>query len=303
MALDPRYYYTYRDLVNAGIHPEWALGATGNFGWETADFTSPRSKFPGENSAGYPHFNGDRLTRFNEYRSKHGNADLFDHNANIGFIIDELQTKFPGLWNKMQFAPKKGENPTMVFADEYERPGVPAYEGRIGKAESLRAALGRNQFADVPPGPVNTYQPRTPGMEYGVVPFNPNTSYDPKAGQPTGNASSEVDVEKYRRIWDNVTSAVNGQDPKAMQSGFDNKQAGEMPTPRSKNGPSNNFGTGTYGAQGGPNIWDMSMARAGLAGMENPAYDDYNFNKTKGKGTDRLAEIIGLASVLRKFYG
>lgn len=273
--MDPRYYYTYRDLVNQGVHPEWALAATGNFGWETGDFKYPRSRVPGENSAGYPHFNGDRLTRFNEYRSKHGNSDIFDHNSNIGFIVEELQTQFPGLWDKMRQAPQKGVNPVEAFMSEYERPGVPALEGRMGRANALRGALGSNQFANVPAGPVNEYQPQTPGMEQGVVPFNPN------AGQPTGNASSKEDIEKYKRIWETIQSKIGGK-------GTEGKSG--MPEPPSQ------F---SMGAQGGPNIWDMSAARAGMAGMENPAYADYDISKKKE--TERLAEILGLAAALRKF--
>ena len=280
--MDPRYYYTYRDLVNQGVHPEWALAATGNFGWETGDFKYPRSRVPGENSAGYPHFNGDRLTRFNEYRSKHGNSDIFDHNSNIGFIVEELQTKFPGLWSKMRQAPQKGVNPVEAFMSEYERPGIPALEGRMGRTSALRNALGSNQFADVPAGPVNEYQPKTPGMEVGVVPFNPSV----QAPSQTYKVEEDPMTKDYPNIWKAIMEKAQAQNsPKAAMMGG-------MPQP---------FAGGNYGAQGGPNIWDMSMARAGMAGMENPAYEDYDINKRYGKPNDKFAELLGLVSALRNF--
>lgn len=238
MAFDPR-QYAYKRLVDSGVHPYYAAAAVGNFDHETGGFKYPKSLVPGENSAGYAHWNAGagRLQPFQKYMNQRGVEDFLDPQTNMDYLINEdMPRNYPKLWNRMKTQPHSLEAATKDFMETYENPAAATagLGSRTSRAQKLYQLMQGN------PAPQQLPQSPMPQRAAEPVQAAPMSQQFPNIwGELTKN-SQNATMEDAKK------TASTNQSPTTKVP-----QTGEMPKPNSKP----------------PGYGNMGMARAGMAGL------------------------------------
>lgn len=84
---------------------------------------------------GLAQWTGPRRTQYEGYARDRG-SDLADTNAQLDFLLWELNNTERGAWNALQ-GTSDARSAAQVFSDKFLRPGIPHMDRRLAEAERL----------------------------------------------------------------------------------------------------------------------------------------------------------------------
>jgi hypothetical protein len=134
-----------------GWEPQQAAGIVGNLDFESAGM-NPNAVGDGGKSHYLPQLNGDRLTKLHQYAASKG-ENIPSFGTQLEYVQKELEQ---GNGGQALRNARTVEDATKIFSDQYERPGVPAMQGRIKRAHSAISSLlspTEARAAEIPASP------------------------------------------------------------------------------------------------------------------------------------------------------
>jgi hypothetical protein len=127
------------------MSPQAAAGIVGNLMHESG--LEPARPGDSGTSVGWAQWHANRADDFREWTAANGYDSTTDE-GNYAYLIHDLKTNYPKVWEKLQKA-KTADEATDIFMNDFENPGTPVRSSRIGHA---RSALARYTGATSLPG-------------------------------------------------------------------------------------------------------------------------------------------------------
>lgn len=141
-----------RAAEDLGIPLEAAAGLAGNLAAETGDFRHMQEISPlvpgSRGGFGWAQWTGPRRREFEAYAAQH-NLSPSSNEANYGFLIHEIKTKYPRVLAALKQA-RTPDEAAMIVERHYLMPGIPNSAGRLGRSRRIyeQVSTSRNkQFA------------------------------------------------------------------------------------------------------------------------------------------------------------
>lgn len=140
----------YRDRLqqDLGISREAASGIIGNINYESGmeGINEKNPLVPGSRGGfGWAQWTGERRDQFESYSKEHG-LDVKSDDANYGFLIQELRSKYPDVLAQLKKGGITAAQAADIVARGYEKPANDAsFAGRATTAENV-AKLGTKDY-------------------------------------------------------------------------------------------------------------------------------------------------------------
>lgn len=120
-----------------GLSKAQAAGFVGNLDHETGGFRFLQEIEPivpgSRGGFGFAQWTGPRRTNFENWASTN-NMDISSYDANLGFLVHEIQNTSEGRFMEDLMNAKTVEEATRVVSDGFLRPGIPHMDSRIARA-------------------------------------------------------------------------------------------------------------------------------------------------------------------------